>query len=47
MGKEQYKAMGTLAREEYVYKRIMENKHLFSERELKLVLSNKRYCSND
>jgi hypothetical protein len=28
--------MGTLAREEHVYKTIMENKHLFSERELNL-----------
>ena len=39
LGKEQYKAIGTLAREEHVYKTIIENKQLFSERELKLAKS--------
>lgn len=35
LGKQNYLKLGRMAREEHVYKTITENKHLFSEREIK------------
>lgn len=34
IGQENYVSLGTLAREEYVYRRIMDNSTLFNEAEL-------------
>ena len=34
LGQERYVALGSLAREEYVYKKIMDNSHLFNSNEL-------------